>query len=325
MKITVIGGGAWGTALAIAFAHRHAVNLWVRNGADGAALTRDRENIRYLPGAVFPQGLTVTSSVASLKDAELALIATPLSGLRPSLQLLAEQAPALPFLWACKGLEAGTGLLPHQIAREVGCTAPYGALTGPSFAKEVAEGLPGAVTLASEDGGFVRDLVRKLNGGNLRLYANDDLVGAEVGGAVKNVLAIASGISDGLGLGLNARAALLTRGLAEITRLGIALGGRRETFMGLTGMGDLILTCTGELSRNRRVGLALAGGQALEVITAQLGHVAEGVLTAREVLRRAEACGVDMPITRSVCAVLDGSLGPREAVGQLMGRDPRDE
>lgn len=325
MKIFVIGGGAWGTALAIAFSQRHQVSLWVRDDSQARALMEARENVRYLPGHGFPGGLQPTSDLDLLDAADLALIATPVSGLRSSLGMLAWRAPTLPFLWACKGLEADTGLLPHQVAQAEGCTAPFGALTGPSFAEEVARGLPGAVTLASADGGFVRDLVRKLNGGRLRLYANDDLVGAEVGGAVKNVLAIASGISDGLGLGLNARAALLTRGLAEITRFGVALGGRRETFMGLSGMGDLILTCTGDLSRNRRVGLALAGGQSLEAVTGQLGHVAEGVLTAREVAGRASAIGVDMPITRAVCAVLDGTLTPRDAVEQLMGRDPRDE
>ena len=325
MKIAVLGGGAWGTALAITFAARHQVDLWVRDGARAELLAGQRENLRYLPGHALPPGLTPTADLSILARADLALVATPLSGLRATLESLQAHAPGLPFLWACKGLEAATGLLPHQVAAAVGCRAPHGALTGPSFAEEVARGLPGAVTLASADADFVRDLVRQLHGGRLRLYANDDLVGAEVGGAVKNVLAIASGISDGLGLGQNARAALLTRGLAEITRFGVALGGRRETFMGLTGMGDLILTCTGDLSRNRRVGLALAGGTALDQVTARLGHVAEGVLTAREVARRALAAGVDMPITQAVCAVLDGGLTPREAVEQLMGRDPRDE
>lgn len=325
MKIVVLGAGAWGTALAIAFAREHDVVLWVRDPAQAAAIGAARENVRYLPGFALPPGLLVTSTLDVLHRADLALIATPLVGLRGAVTALLERSPALPFLWACKGLEAGSGLLPHQVVAEVGDIAPSGALTGPTFAEEIARGLPAAMTLAASDAGFAREYAQRLNSPRLRLYANDDLVGAEVGGAVKNVLAIATGISDGLGLGYNARAALLTRGLAEITRFGEALGARCETFMGLAGMGDLILTCTGDLSRNRRVGLALAQGQALAEITAQLGHVAEGVSTAREVARRAEQLNVDMPITRTVCAVLDGRLEPRTAVEQLMSRDPREE
>lgn len=325
MKIVVLGAGAWGTALAIAFAREHDVVLWVRDPAQAAAIGAARENVRYLPGFTLPPGLLVTSTLDVLHRADLALIATPLAGLRSAVTALLERSPALPFLWACKGLEAGSGLLPHQVVAEVGDIAPSGALTGPTFAEEIAKGLPAAMTLAASDAGFAREYAQRLNSAHLRLYANDDLVGAEVGGAVKNVLAIATGISDGLGLGYNARAALLTRGLAEITRFGEALGGRCETFMGLAGMGDLILTCTGDLSRNRRVGLALGQGQALAEITARLGHVAEGVSTAREVARRAEQLSVDMPITRTVCAVLDGRLEPRTAVEQLMSRDPREE
>jgi glycerol-3-phosphate dehydrogenase (NAD(P)+) len=225
----------------------------------------------------------------------------------------------------CKGLEAGSGLLPHQVVAEVMGKAVCGVLTGPSFALEVARGLPTAITLVATDAAFAEAMAQSLHGGNLRIYANQDLVGAEVGGAVKNVLAIATGICDGLGLGLNARAALITRGLAEITRFGEALGARRETFMGLAGMGDLILTCTGDLSRNRRVGLLLAEGKALEDISRELGHVAEGVPAAREVARRATELGIDMPITRAVAAVLDGRITPRAAVEQLMARDPTHE
>jgi glycerol-3-phosphate dehydrogenase (NAD(P)+) len=215
--------------------------------------------------------------------------------------------------------------LPHQVVTEVHGGPSSGVLTGPSFAEEIARGLPAAVVLASADTLFARTVAQSLHGGNMRVYAGDDLVGAEVGGAVKNVLAIATGISDGLGLGLNARAALVTRGLAEITRFGIALGARSETFMGLAGVGDLILTCTGDLSRNRRVGFALASGRPLDAITRELGHVAEGVSTAHEVAQRASRMGVDMPITRSVSAVLRGKLAPREAVEQLMARDPKSE
>ncbi len=213
----------------------------------------------------------------------------------------------------------------HVAAQEIGNGIACGVLTGPSFAAEVARGLPAALTLASSDAWFAQQTAQALSNARLRIYANDDVIGAEVAGAVKNVLAIASGISDGLGLGLNARAALITRGLAESTRLGVALGGRPQTFMGLAGLGDLILTCTGDLSRNRQVGLSLAKGRPVAEITRGLGHVAEGVPSAREIAKRARELDVDMPITEAVCAVLDGRLAPCDAVGQLMARDPKIE
>lgn len=284
-----------------------------------------RENARYLPACPFPADLQPTAELTTALAAELLLIAAPLAGLRQTLVGLRERDCQKPLLWVCKGLEVGTGLLPHQVAAEVVPGIPCGVLTGPSFAQEVAQGLPTAVTLAADNMDFAKRLVGELHGGNLRLYANDDLIGAEVGGAVKNVLAIATGICDGLGLGLNARAALLTRGLAEITRFGVAMGARRETFMGLAGLGDLILTATGDLSRNRRVGLLLAEGKALDQIIAELGHVAEGVPASREVARRATSLGVDMPITQAVCAVLEGRLTPQQTVEALMARDPKSE
>jgi glycerol-3-phosphate dehydrogenase (NAD(P)+) len=322
LKIAILGAGAWGTALALSFAPRHRIALWTFEADHAAAMRADGENVRFLPGHALPAEVSIESDIAvALKDAQLAIIATPVAGLRATLKSTA----GLPVLWVCKGLEAGTGLLPHQVAAEVAGAAPSGALTGPSFAEEVARGLPTAITLASGDATFARNMAQQLRGPRLRLYANDDIVGAEVGGAVKNVLAIATGICDGLGLGLNARAALMTRGLAEITRFGVALGARRETFMGLAGMGDLILTCTGDLSRNRRVGLALASGRPLEAIPRELGHVAEGVMTAREVARRASQSGVDMPITQAVCAVLDGRINARQAVDALMNREPTEE
>jgi glycerol-3-phosphate dehydrogenase (NAD(P)+) len=326
MRIAVLGAGAWGTALAIAFAGRHTVSLWARDAVRVEEMARQRENRRYLPACPFPDALQVTVDLrAALAGADLAIIAAPLAGLRPMLQQLKTLAPTLPFLWVCKGLEAGSGLLPHQVVAEVMGKAICGVLTGPSFALEVARGLPTAVTLVATDAAFAEATAQGLHGGNLRIYANQDLIGAEVGGAVKNVLAIATGICDGLGLGLNARAALITRGLAEITRFGEALGARRETFMGLAGMGDLILTCTGDLSRNRRVGLLLAEGKALTDIARELGHVAEGVPAAREIARRATELGIEMPITRAVAAVLDGRITPRVAVEQLMSRDPTHE
>jgi len=326
MKIAVLGAGAWGTALALSFASRHATTLWTWQSEHAAAMRAENENRQFLAGHPFPQSLDISDDLpAAITAADLALIATPMAGLRATAAALAELAPRLPFLWVCKGLEAGTGLLPHQVAATAHPQARCGALTGPSFAEEVARGLPAAVTVAASDAGFATAMAQALRGPRLRLYANDDIVGAEVGGAVKNVMAIATGICDGLGLGLNARAALMTRGLAEIARFGGALGARPETFMGLAGMGDLILTCTGDLSRNRRVGLAFAAGKSLADIQNELGHVAEGVSTAREVARRADALGIDMPITATVCAVLDGAISPPAAVDRLMNREPKHE
>jgi glycerol-3-phosphate dehydrogenase (NAD(P)+) len=325
MRISVLGAGAWGTALGLAFAARHSVTLWSHAASEIAALKADGENRQFLPGFPFPATLHVEGDLsAALQGADVALIATPLAGLRSTAQALAKAAPGLPFLWVCKGLEAETGLLPHQVVAEVN-TAVCGVLTGPSFAAEVAQGLPTAITIASSDTAFAARMAQELHGNHLRIYANDDVVGAEVGGAVKNVLAIATGICDGLGLGANARAALITRGLAEITRFGEAMGAKRDTMMGLAGVGDLILTCTGDLSRNRRVGLGLASGMTLEQVVDSLGHVAEGVPAAREVAKRAAAMGIDMPITTAVCAILDGKLKASAVVTELMSRDPRAE
>lgn len=313
----------------MALAARHDVMLWGRNAEAMAAMAASGEN-SYLPGFALPPQLAISAdfdaAVAHASGEHALLIAAcPVAGLRPLLLQLKHKA--IPNLvWLCKGFENGTGLLPHQIFQQIlGDTVAGGALSGPSFAQEVARGLPCALTIASHDAGLRTCVVSALHGGNFRVYASDDLVGVEVGGAVKNVLAIATGVADGLGLGLNARAALITRGLAEITRLGTALGGQTETFMGLTGIGDLMLTCTGDLSRNRRVGLGLAQGKALPTIVAELGHVAEGVPCARAVRELAQHMQVDMPITNAVAGVLfDGDL-PQEMVQQLLARDPRDE
>ena len=325
MMISIFGAGAWGTALAIALGRRHRTALWTRDPVQAAALRSARENARYLPGHLLPDTLRVESDFAAAAGAsELNVIATPLAGLRDTLHQLRSAAPATPVIWVCKGLEAGSQLLPHQIVtEELGDTLPCGALTGPSFAEEVAQGLPTAITLASVDGAFAETTAQALHNSRLRVYANHDVIGAEVGGAVKNVMAIAAGISDGMGFGLNARAALITRGLAEITRLGLALGGKRETFMGLAGMGDLILTCTGDLSRNRRVGLALAKGLSLERILSDLGHTAEGVSSAREIAALAQRLDIDMPITQAVKGVLHDGVPASQAVEQLLGRDPK--
>lgn len=327
MRIGVYGAGAWGTALAIAFSRNHEVHLWGREAVLQREMAHSRRNPRYLPEAKLPPALAVeTDFSATAAGADLHLIVTPLAGLRSTVRELQRLAPGIPILWACKGLEADSARLPHEIvAEELGPATPSGVLTGPSFAAEVARGLPTAITLASPNLEQARQWGLELHQPRLRIYANDDVVGAEVGGAVKNVMAIAAGISDGLGFGLNARAALITRGLAEIARLGIALGGRAETFMGLAGMGDLILTCTGDLSRNRRVGLALASGRHLDAILADLGHVAEGVSTAQAVDALAARIGVEMPITASVAALLRGELAPAEAVEALLSRDPTTE
>ena len=323
----VVFGIVWGTALAITFSARHQVTLWTREEDVTRDMQEHRENRRFLPGYPFPESLHIaTDFEAAVDAADLLIIAAPLVGFRPTLRALREAGSVKPLLWVCKGLEAETALLPHQVvAQELGDSVPCGVLTGPSFAEEVAKGLPLAITLASKDGDFSRRMALELHSSRFRIYANDDLPGAEVGGAVKNVMAIATGICDGLGFGLNARAALMTRGLAEIARLGVALGGQPKTFMGLAGMGDLLLTATGDLSRNRKVGLLLAQGLSQEAAVQSLGHVAEGVYSARTVAARAKALGVEMPLTQTVVDLLDGHIQAEAAVQRLMGRDPRGE
>ena len=327
MNLTVIAAGAWGTALAIAFSTRHRVTLWTREDDVTQTMQLERENRRFLPGYRLPDALLIGADFnTAVADAELLVLATPLAGLRPTLSRLRAAGLVKPLIWVCKGLEAETAKLPHQIVvEELGEQALYGALSGPSFAEEVAQGMLTAVSLAANQPEFASAMALALHSPHLRIYANDDLPGVEVGGAVKNVMAIATGICDGLGLGLNARAALITRGLAEISRLGEALGGKPQTFMGLAGMGDLILTCTGDLSRNRRVGLALASGKTLPQVLADLGHVAEGVSTAREVARLATQLGIDMPITQAVDAILHNNEPAAVAVEKLLSRDPTNE
>jgi glycerol-3-phosphate dehydrogenase (NAD(P)+) len=327
-SVAVLGAGAWGTALAAALTRAgQRVSLWARDAAQAEAILRLRRNERYLREIALPEELVVTASLRSAAQGrDLLLAATPVAGLRDLLTALRAESVLAPLVWLCKGFEQGSGRLPHQVVAEtVGDALPSGALSGPSFALEVARGLPCALTLASRNGEFASEAAAILHGGRLRVYHSDDLIGVEIGGAVKNVMAIAVGISDGLGLGQNARAALITRGLAEISRLGVALGGAAETFMGLAGAGDLILTATGDLSRNRRVGLGLARGQSLAGILDALGHVAEGVRSAKEVARLADSVRVEMPITDAVNAVLDGRLAPLAAAELLLARDPKPE
>ena len=336
MKIVVIGAGAWGTALAVCAARRaqgaHAVTLFVRNPVYARAMALARENSRYLPGIALPPNLnicafTASSLVDQLRDAQLIVIATPMSGLRAT--LLDIRDVTAPVAWLCKGLEPAGASSPGQMAHEIqAAVAPHltaGALSGPSFAMEVARGQPTALVASSAHSSVREALVEAFHSPTLRVYANEDIVGVEVGGAVKNVLAIATGLCDGLNLGANARAALITRGLAEMTRLGLALGANPETFMGLSGLGDLVLTATGDLSRNRKVGLLLAQVQTLQQAVDSLGHVAEGVYCARAVVQRAQSLGVEMPISAAVVALLDGKISPAQAVATLMGREARGE
>ncbi len=327
MKLSVLGAGAWGTALAVSWAPHHAVTLWARNAAELDAMRARHVNARYLPDCPLPDTLQFDADLDAVADhADLVIVAVPSSGLRATLAALAPRPALPPLLWVCKGFEPGSSKLPHQLVAEL---LPEhnrtGVLSGPSFAQEVAQGYPTALTLASHDTVLAQHLAEALSGHRLRIYAHDDVIGVEVGGALKNVMAIAAGICDGLRFGHNARAALITRGLAEMTRLGVRLGGRLETFMGLSGLGDLILTTTGDLSRNRQVGLRLARGQALDRILAELGHVAEGVTTAREVAALADKLGVDMPITRAVCQILFENLPAAQAVDALLNREIKAE
>lgn len=336
MNIVVLGAGAWGTALAVSAAGnplaQHQVTLWARDAEQAAAMQVQAQNRRYLPGVQLPAQLNFSSvrldpAAELLGTADLVILATPMAALRGLLIELA--ACRAPVAWLCKGFAADDshsgGKLAHEMQAQLAPDLLAGALSGPSFAQEVARGQPTALVAASAHAQVRQTLVAALHSPTLRVYANDDIVGVEVGGAVKNVLAIAAGLCDGLNLGFNARAALITRGLVEMTRLGLALGARAETFMGLSGLGDLVLTATGDLSRNRQVGLALAQGQSLQQAVSALGHVAEGVYCARAVLQRAAALTVEMPITQAVGALLDGSIQAAQAVALLMGREPTAE
>ncbi|MFM7332048.1 MAG: NAD(P)H-dependent glycerol-3-phosphate dehydrogenase [Brachymonas sp.] len=326
MKIIVIGAGAWGTALAVNACAKHRVSLLARDASQATSMQRIRLNDRYLPGCQLPSSLDIVhgdASLAARMPADLYVIATPMAGLTDSLKALLPVTA--PVVWLCKGFDEN-GLLGHEIAAQstTGHAANrlLGVLSGPSFAQEVARGQPTALVAASARPVVSEALVDAFHSERLRVYDNSDVIGVEVGGAVKNVLAIATGLCDGLQLGLNARAALITRGLTEMTRLGVALGAQAETFMGLSGLGDLVLTATGDLSRNRKIGLLLAQGQSLSEATESLGHVAEGVRCAGAVLARAKSLGVEMPITQCVVALLAGNIDASQTVSLLMGRDP---
>lgn len=324
MNITVLGAGAWGTALAISLAQRHAVTLWARNAQQIAEMRSSAMNQRYLPDIPLPPELKLEHDFHdALTGVEMIILAVPISALRDTLSKIALLPKPVPVIWLCKGFEAETALLAHQVVAEILPPAfPCGVLSGPSFAQEVAHGLPAALVLASSDAEFARQAAHSLHNARLRIYTSSDVVGVEVGGAVKNVLAIAAGISDGMGFGYNTRAALLTRGLSEMTRLGIRLGGRAETLGGLSGVGDLILTCTGDLSRNRKVGLLLAQQHALPYILRELGHVAEGVYSVRAVHQLVQKLGVEMPICEAVYRILYEQVEAASAVEELLNRVP---
>jgi glycerol-3-phosphate dehydrogenase (NAD(P)+) len=326
-KIAVLGAGAWGTALAIHISQQHQVVLWGRNTGHVSGMRKARANPLYLGDFKFNDNLTVEDSLQhAIDDADLILSVVPTAGFRLVLKELKKLGSKQPLIWAHKGLEPISALLPHEVAiEELSMSQQWGVLSGPSFAAELVRGLPTAVTLAANDTAFALEAANLLHGGCLRVYNSTDVIGVSVGGAIKNVMAIAAGISDGMGFGNNARAAMITRGLAEITRFGVALGAKPETFMGLAGAGDLILTCTGQYSRNREVGLQLASGKALEEVLNGLGHVAEGVNTAREVMRRAEKIDVDMPITYEVNQALTSGKSAKEAVMDLLGREQKPE
>lgn len=327
MKIAVLGSGAWGTALAVSFAPRHQVVLWARDALQTETMRNSRRNQRYLPDIVLPAELILSSDLdEALTDTELVIVAVPVAALRGTLQPIARLPAPVPVIWVCKGFENDTSQLPHQIvAGTLPATFSRGVLSGPSFAQEVARSLPTALTLASGDGEFAQRTAKALHHSRLRIYSSTDVVGVEIGGAIKNVLAIAAGICDGMNMGLNARAALLTRGLAEMSRLGLQMGGRSETLGGLSGVGDLILTCTGDLSRNRQVGMLLAQHKSLTSILNELGHVAEGVYTAREVHSIAQQRKVEMPICEAVYRVLYENLPADKAVEALLSRQPGSE
>jgi len=327
LKVTVLGAGAWGTALAMQISQRHQVSLWARNIEHVSGMRKARCNPLYLGDFPFNDNLAVESDLkTALSQSDLILSVVPTAGFRQILKDIKSLGCQLPVIWASKGLEPETAKLPHEVAlEELGADYPWGALSGPSFAAELVRGLPTAITLAANDEDFATQAGAVMHGGNFRVYTSTDVAGVAVGGALKNVMAIASGISDGMEFGNNARAALITRGLAEMTRFGVSLGGQKETFMGLAGAGDLILTCTGQYSRNREVGLQLARGKSLQDILQSLGHVAEGVNTTREVIRRAKQLGVDMPLTYEVDQVLSHGKSPRAAVEDLLGREQKPE
>jgi len=328
-RIAVLGAGSWGTALA-ALIVRNGIRttLWGRDTVVLAAINAHHENPRYLPGISLPEALQASVDLAEVVGkADLLLVSVPSHAFTQTLHQIAPLRPAhAGVAWATKGFEPGSGRFLHEVAAQaLGESVPLAVVTGPSFAKEVAEGLPTALTVHSDDAGFAAQVAGVLHGPAFRAYTGQDMRGAELGGAMKNVLAVATGVADGMGLGLNARAGLITRGLNEMLRLNIAMGGQPETLMGLAGLGDLVLTCTGDLSRNRRLGLALGRGQAIDEAVREIGQVVESVQTADEIMRLADRHGIELPIAHTVRAVLHGEITPREGLERLMTREQKAE
>lgn len=327
--VVVLGSGSWGTALAAQMARQgHATLLWGRDAAQVEGINAHHENARYLPGVLLPESLRATTDFdAAVRSASMLLVVTPSHAFTETLKHLAPLRPAgCGVAWATKGFEPGSGRFLHEVAAEaLGADVSLAIVTGPSFAKEVAQGLPTAVTVHSDDAEFAQIVAEKLHGPAFRAYTGTDMLGAELGGAMKNVLAVATGVADGMGLGFNARAGLITRGMNEMLRLGAALGARPETLMGLAGVGDLVLTCTGDLSRNRRLGLALGRGQTIAEAVAAIGQVVESVQTADEVMRQAHAHGIDLPISHQVQRVLHGEITPVEGLRELLAREQKPE
>jgi glycerol-3-phosphate dehydrogenase (NAD(P)+) len=326
--MTVIGAGSWGTALAILLAREgHPTQLWGRDGAQQDSMRIAGRNLRYLPEAAFPQSLEIAADLdRALKGARDALIAVPSHAFRATLEKIKPYlGPHTRIAWATKGFEIATGLLPHQVVRQVLGETPGAVLSGPTFAKEVGAGLPTAMTIASADENFAKELALSLSGPNFRAYTQTDIMGVEVGGAVKNVIAIGCGIADGMGYGANTRVALITRGLAEMMRLGVKLGALRETFMGLAGLGDLVLTCTDDQSRNRRFGMALGRGESPAQARSAIHQVIEGVSASRAVYDVAQRLEVEMPICREIYRIMYENKPVGAAAQALMGREVRSE
>jgi len=329
LSVSVLGAGSWGTALAALIArHGHRTVLWGRDAAAIAALDATHENARYLPGITLPDSLRATSDLAAaLAGSDLVLVVVPSHAFAETLRALAPHRPAhAGVAWATKGFEPGSGRFLHEVAGEVlGADVPLAVVTGPSFAKEVAVGLPTALTVHGASPAFAQQVADVLHGPAFRAYTGEDMLGAELGGAMKNVLAVATGVADGMQLGLNARAGIITRGLNEMLRLNTAIGGKAETLMGLAGLGDLVLTCTGDLSRNRRLGLALGRGESIEAAVRKIGQVVESIQTADEVMRQADRHGIELPISAAVQAVLHGDITPGEGLQRLLARDQKPE
>lgn len=328
-SFAVLGSGSWGTALASLIARNgHPTTIWGRDAAQVEAIARTHENPRYLPGIALPESLQASTDIAAtVAGADFVLVVTPSHAFTQTLRALApHRRKNAGVAWATKGFEPGSGRFLHEVAGEaLGPGVPLAVVTGPSFAKEVAQGLPTAVTVHSDDEGFAQDVAGSLHGAAFRAYTGNDMLGAELGGAMKNVLAVATGVADGMSLGLNARAGLITRGLNEMLRLNVAIGGKAETLMGLAGLGDLVLTCTGDLSRNRRLGLALGRGQSIAEAVAAIGQVVESVQTADEVMRLAERFGIELPISALVREVLHGHITPVEGLKMLLAREQKPE